>query len=104
MLGWHSNQCAADKGIDMHPGDRRQDWATAEKIEMALKTRRAFDDHTAQRFVELSGLPRRLAGEVLARPAGQTRSELTLSPSPDDARRKRPRLPGMAFAASAAKC
>lgn len=78
----------------MHPGDRRQDWATAEKIEMALKTRRAFDEHTAQRFVELSGIPDRLARDVLARPPGQTRSELISSPSPDDARRKRPRTPG----------
>lgn len=80
----------------MHPGDRRQDWATAEKIEMALKTRRAFDERTAQRFVELSGIPDGLASNVLARPPGQTRSELISSPSPDDARRKRPRLQGEA--------
>lgn len=81
----------------MHPGDRRQDWATAEKIEMALKTRRAFDEHAAQRFVELSGLPDTLARRVLARPPGQTRSELISSPSPDDPRRKRPRSPGDGF-------
>ena len=78
----------------MQAGDRRQDWATAEKIEMALKTRRAFDEHTAQRFVELSGIPDGLAQDVLGRPPGQTRSELISSPSPDDARRKRPRVPG----------
>lgn len=86
----------------MHPGDRRQDWTTAEKIEMALKTRRAFDEHTARRFVELSGLPDELARSVLARPAGQTRNELASSPSPDDARRKRPRPPGAARTADAA--
>ncbi|MFD2366158.1 hypothetical protein [Pseudoduganella sp. GCM10020061] len=63
---------------------------------MALKTRRAFDEHTAQRFVELSGIPDALARNVLARPPGQTRSELIMSPSPDDARRKRPRAPGEA--------
>jgi hypothetical protein len=78
----------------MQAGDRRQDWATAEKIEMALKTRRAFDEHTAQRFVELSGIPDGLAQDVLRRPPGQTRSELISRPSPDDARRKRPRVPG----------
>lgn len=58
---------------------------------MALKTRRAFDEHTAQRFVELAGIPVALAREVMARPAGQTRNELVAGPSPDDARRKRPR-------------
>jgi hypothetical protein len=83
----------SDERKCMHAGDRRQDWATAEKIEMALKTRRAFDEHTAQRFVELSGIPDGLARDVLGRPPGQTRSELISSPSPDDARRKRPRMP-----------
>ncbi|HEU4852027.1 MAG TPA: hypothetical protein VFT37_07715 [Telluria sp.] len=61
---------------------------------MALKTRRAFDEHTAQRFVELAGIPDSLARDVLGRPAGQTRNELVVGPSPDDARRKRPRIAG----------
>ena len=72
----------------MQADDRRKDRATAEKIDMALKTRRAFDEHTAQRFVELAGIPDSLARDVLGRPAGQTRNELVVGPSPDDARRK----------------
>lgn len=61
---------------------------------MALKTRRAFDEHTARRFVELAGIPDSLARDVLGRPAGQTRNELVVGPSPDDARRKHPRVAG----------
>ena len=86
----------------MQVGDRRKDRATAEKIDMALKTRRAFDEHTAQRFVELAGIPDSLARDVLRRPAGQTRNELVVGPSPDDARRKRPRLAGESAMTAAA--
>lgn len=59
----------------MESSDRRRDGATAEKIDMMLKTRRAFDHHTALRFVELADVPAELASQVLARPQGETRSQ-----------------------------
>ena len=57
----------------MDATDRRRDNATAEKIDMVLKTRRAFDDHAALRFVELAAVPEDLARQVLQRPVAQTR-------------------------------
>lgn len=66
----------------MSQPERRSDAATAEKIEMALKTKRAFDDHSALRFVELSGIPDTLAREVLSRPFEQTRQSVHTAPIP----------------------
>lgn len=59
--------------MDSH--DRRQDSTTAEKVDMALKTRRAFDNHTALRFLTIAGVPDRLAHSVLERPFGCTRAD-----------------------------
>lgn len=63
--------------------DRRHDGATAEKIDMMLKTRRAFDDQAALRFVELAAVPDELAREVLGRPAAQTRQDTVGKATPD---------------------
>ena len=62
--------------------DRRSNKLTAEKIEMLLKTKRAFDDKAALRFAELSGVPEALAREVLTRSADHTRDERDLAPAP----------------------
>jgi hypothetical protein len=62
----------------MDPRDRRTDMATAERVDMALKTKRAFDSHTAMRFLTIAGVCERLALEVLARPFGRTRADRML--------------------------
>lgn len=71
----------------MDSPDRRTDFATAEKIDMALKTKRAFDTHTAMRFLTIAGIPDRLARNVLDRPFGGTRADNLLNGGQD--RRKR---------------
>jgi hypothetical protein len=67
--------------------DRRKDFATAEKVDMALKTKRAFDAHTAMRFLTIAGVPDQLARNVLDRPFGSTRADNVLAGSHE--RRKR---------------
>ena len=67
--------------------ERRQDSATAERIDMALQTLRAFDEHTARRFLSIAGVPDTLAQNVLARPLGQTRRTRLLSSTAHDRRR-----------------
>ncbi|HEY1044280.1 MAG TPA: hypothetical protein VGE60_10490 [Telluria sp.] len=71
----------------MDSPDRRTDFVTAEKIDMALKTKRAFDAHTAMRFLTIAGVPDQLARNVLERPFGGTRADHGLTGSPE--RRKR---------------
>lgn len=62
----------------MDPRDRRIDVATAERVDMALKTKRAFDNHTAMRFLSIAGVCERLARDVLTRPFGRTRVDRML--------------------------
>lgn len=71
--------------MDSH--DRRKDFATAEKVDMALKTKRAFDSHTAMRFLTIAGVPDQLAQSVLERPFGDTRADSMMGAAPE--RRKR---------------
>ena len=71
--------------MDSH--DRRKDFATAEKVDMALKTKRAFDSHTALRFLTIAGVPDQLAQSVLERPFGGTRADSMMGGTPE--RRKR---------------
>ncbi|HZX29496.1 MAG TPA: hypothetical protein VFF16_20655 [Telluria sp.] len=72
---------------DMRNGDRRQDAATAERIDMALQTMRAFDAHTAKRFMDITGIPKRLIECVLNRPIGKTRRDNLLSSTSYDRRK-----------------
>lgn len=53
--------------------NRRCDTWTAEKIEMGLLTRAAFNGDAALRYGELAGLPSDLIMAVLSRPADQVR-------------------------------
>jgi hypothetical protein len=71
----------------MRHEDRRQDAATAERIDMALQTLRAFDLHTARRFLDIAGIPDRLAESVLERPFGRTRRDKLLSNTSYDRRK-----------------
>jgi hypothetical protein len=75
------------KEMNMRNGDRRRDAATAERIDMALQTLRAFDVHTAKRFLDLTGIPPRLATNVLTRPIGKHRRDKLLSSATYDRRR-----------------
>lgn len=53
--------------------DRRTDHATAEKIDDALRTRRAFDEHAALRFLQMHQVCANLATSVMSRPFGEWR-------------------------------
>jgi hypothetical protein len=53
--------------------ERRTDHATAEKIDDALRTRRAFDQHTALRFLQMHQVCANLALSVMSRPFGDWR-------------------------------
>lgn len=57
---------------------RRIDGMTAERVSVALLTRAAFGVGTALNYAELSGIPKRLICEVMARPVAQVRSYTTL--------------------------
>lgn len=61
--------------------DRRRDVVTAETIERALLTKRAFDEKTALQFLELSGVPRALARRVVQRPQYDMRERENAKPS-----------------------
>ncbi len=58
---------------------RRHDAKTAEKVDMALLTRAAFEKTTAERYAAIAGLPAQLVDEVFARPANSTRQYSSLS-------------------------
>ena len=64
---------------------------TAERVSVALLTRAAFGVGTALNYAELSGIPKRLICEVLARPLAQVRS-YTAMLVPDADRRALPRV------------
>lgn len=53
--------------------ERRRDHATAEKIDDALRTRRAFDEHAALRFLQMHQVCANLATSVMSRPFGEWR-------------------------------
>jgi hypothetical protein len=53
--------------------NRRSDTWTAEKVDMGLLTRAAFNMDAAVRYAELAGLRRDFILEVLARPADRVR-------------------------------
>lgn len=67
--------------------ERRIDDTTAERINIALLTRAAFDMHTALTFATLSGLARDFAEHVLTRPPAQIRHYPSLFLLPPDRRR-----------------
>jgi hypothetical protein len=62
----------------------------AERVSVALLTRAAFGAGTALNYAELSGIPKRLICEIMARPIAQVRSYTTLL-EPDADRRALPR-------------
>ena len=70
--------------------ERRLDETTAERINIALLTRAAFDMHTALTFATLSGLKQEFAEGVLARPATEIRHYPSMFLLPPD-RRRHPR-------------
>jgi hypothetical protein len=53
--------------------ERRTDHATAEKIDDALRTRRAFDEHAALRFLQMHQVCANLATSIMSRPFGDWR-------------------------------
>ena len=57
---------------------RRIDHKTAERINLALLTRAAFDPPTARTYARLSGLPDLLVETVLERPSRLVRQQYTL--------------------------
>jgi hypothetical protein len=67
--------------------DRRIDEITAERINIALLTRAAFDMRTALTFATLSGLKHEFAEDVLSRPPAQIRHYPTMFLLPPDRRR-----------------
>lgn len=70
--------------------NRRIDEKTAERINLALLTRAAFDRHTALTYSRLTGLCVDLVQQVFARPVGQIRQHRSFFlPSSD--RRATPR-------------
>ncbi|MGZ3184712.1 MAG: hypothetical protein ACXU8N_19935 [Telluria sp.] len=75
------------KETNMRNGDRRLDAATAERIDMALQTLRAFDVHTAKRFLDITGIPSTLVDSILTRPIGKTRRDKLLSSMTYDRRK-----------------
>lgn len=72
---------------DLRNAERRSDAVTAEKIDMALLTRRAFDSRTARTFCRLSGIHDQLAEHVLGRGADEVRRTTTML-APADRRTK----------------
>lgn len=55
--------------------ERRKDHGTAETIERALQTRRAFDEMTAIRFLATSGVSAELAQQVIERRPDHLRNQ-----------------------------
>ncbi|MGZ5834056.1 MAG: hypothetical protein ACXWKJ_19930 [Telluria sp.] len=54
---------------------------------MALQTLRAFDVHTAKRFLDITGIPSTLVDSILTRPIGKTRRDKLLSSMTYDRRK-----------------
>jgi hypothetical protein len=75
------------KDKNMRNGERRLDAATAERIDMALQTLRAFDVHTAKRFMDITGISPTLVNSILSRPIGKTRRDKLLSSMTYDRRK-----------------
>lgn len=67
---------------------RRHDAITAEKVDMALLTRAAFEVKTAGRYAAIAGLPGDLIEQVFARPVNCTRQYSSLSRSQHQADRR----------------
>ncbi len=67
---------------------RRYDSKTAEKVDMALLTRAAFEKTTAERYATIAGLPNELIEQVFARPPNSTRQYSSLSRSHHQADRR----------------
>ncbi len=67
---------------------RRYDAKTAEKVDMALLTRAAFEETTAQRYAVIAGLPGYLIEQVFARPVDSTRQYSSLTRSQHQADRR----------------
>jgi hypothetical protein len=61
--------------------ERRTNRDLSERIEIAIKTRRAFDDLHARRYLELSGVSPALAEQVLGRSAEKLRADIAASTS-----------------------
>lgn len=56
--------------------ERRINRDLSERIEIAIKTRRAFDDLHARRYLELSGVSPALAEKVLSRSVEHLRADI----------------------------
>jgi len=65
---------------------RRTNFATAEKISLALLTRAAFGRDAGLRYARLAGLPIALVVEVFARVPVHARKEVQGIPMPRDRR------------------
>ena len=70
--------------------NRRIDEKTAERINLALLTRAAFDPHTALTYSRLTGLALDLVQRVFSRPANQVRQQRSFF-LPSNDRRINPR-------------
>ena len=57
---------------------RRYDSKTAEKVDMALLTRAAFEKRTAERYASIAGLPSGLIDQVFTRTPDSTRQYSSL--------------------------
>lgn len=78
------------RGLNIKAMNRRIDEKTAERINLALLTRAAFDPHTALTYSRLTGLQLDLVQQVFARPPSQIRQQRSFFlPSKD--RRTHPR-------------
>ncbi|MES2898505.1 MAG: hypothetical protein V4723_02200 [Pseudomonadota bacterium] len=71
--------------------ERRKDQATAERIDIALLTRNAFDEAAAVSYAMLSGVAARLVEDVFSRPIGRLRRQVALFVNGPD-RRAWPRV------------
>jgi hypothetical protein len=61
--------------------ERRINRDLSERIEIAIKTRRAFDDLHARRYLELSGVSPALTEQVLGRSVEKLRADIAASTS-----------------------
>lgn len=69
---------------------RRVDFRTAELVDIALLTRAAFEQHAAERYSGLVGIPPHIADEVLSRPTHLVRNSGSGGPwrASEDRRRR----------------
>ena len=61
--------------------ERRINRDLSERIEIAIKTRRAFDDLHARRYLELSGVSPALTEQVLSRSVEKLRADIAATSS-----------------------